>query len=168
MTLTLTLPMTAVASVGVHSHATAPLHHCTTGPLVVDELTSAPSPTTTRPDFNKKLGLSPQKAGFFLMMPELCGAVFTAVGGVAAGYLSEQPGSNPLYVRKVFTSIGFFGAGTAMALLAYTEGERFGLCSLLFALLLFLFSIFIFSSHLLFWAGGGREGGRGGGAHTER
>ena len=56
------------------------------------------------------------------MMPELCGAVFTAVGGIAAANLSQQPGSTPLYVRKVFTSIGFFGAGLAMALLAYTEG----------------------------------------------
>lgn len=75
--------------------------------------------------FNKQLGLTPQKAGFFLMMPELCGAVFTAVGGIAAANLSQQPGSTPLYVRKVFTSIGFFGAGSAMALLAYTEGPLF-------------------------------------------
>lgn len=80
--------------------------------------------------FNEALGLPPQTSGFFLMLPDLCGAIFTALGGYAAGIVSQRPDTNPLFVRKLFSSIGFFGAGFAMALLAMTKGPLFATLAL--------------------------------------
>lgn len=75
--------------------------------------------------FNEGLGLSPHIAGFYLVLPELCGAVFTALGGAAAGRLGGSGGWEPTPLRKLFSGIGFVGAGLAMLLLATANGPVF-------------------------------------------
>lgn len=75
--------------------------------------------------FHEGLGLSPHVAGFYLVLPELCGAVFTAVGGSVAGRLGRDGNWEPTPLRKLFSGAGFVGAGLAMLLLAMASGPFF-------------------------------------------
>eukprot|EP00041_Stephanoeca_diplocostata_P024263 m.609471 g.609471 ORF g.609471 m.609471 type:complete len:472 (-) comp22489_c0_seq6:1685-3100(-) len=72
--------------------------------------------------FNEELGLSPKVAGFYLILPELCGAVFTAVGGWLATEMAKKEGASLLHTRKLFSIVGFVGAGSAMLILAVASG----------------------------------------------
>lgn len=75
--------------------------------------------------FNEALGLSPHIGGFYLVLPELCGAVFTAIGGTMAGRLAQQGQWEPTPLRKLFSGVGFLGAGLAMLMLAMAQGPLF-------------------------------------------